>query len=83
MRRSPRSAAMSAPVSYGDAHAAAMKRNPYLRGSITGAGTFLGGVLLTLPFLIPHYRAALGAVSYLCWAGRQHADLLRETADSS
>ena len=33
--------------------------NPYLRGSITGAGTFLGGVLHTLPFLIPHYRAAL------------------------
>jgi hypothetical protein len=33
--------------------------NPYLRGSITGAGTFLGGVLHTLPFLIPSYRAAL------------------------
>jgi erythrin-vacuolar iron transport family protein len=33
--------------------------NPYLRGSITGAGTFLGGILHTLPFLIPHYRAAL------------------------
>ena len=33
--------------------------NPYLRGSITGAGTFLGGVLHTVPFLIPHYRAAL------------------------
>lgn len=33
--------------------------NPYLRGSITGAGTFLGGVLHTLPFLIPQYRAAL------------------------
>ena len=32
---------------------------PYLRGSITGAGTFLGGVLHTLPFLIPAYRAAL------------------------
>ena len=37
--------------------------NPVIRGSITGAGTFLGGVLHTLPFLIPHYRAALiGAV---------------------
>jgi VIT1/CCC1 family predicted Fe2+/Mn2+ transporter len=35
--------------------------NPYLRGSITGAGTFLGGVLHTLPFLIPQYRAALVA----------------------
>jgi VIT1/CCC1 family predicted Fe2+/Mn2+ transporter len=32
---------------------------PYLRGSITGAGTFLGGVLHTLPFLIPAYHAAL------------------------
>jgi hypothetical protein len=27
--------------------------NPYLRGAITGAGTFLGGILHTLPFLIP------------------------------
>ena len=33
--------------------------NPYLRGAITGAGTFLGGVLHTLPFLIPAYGAAL------------------------
>ncbi len=33
--------------------------NPHLRGSITGAGTFLGGVLHTLPFLIPAYRPAL------------------------
>src|SRR5437660_9294579 len=33
--------------------------NPFVRGSITGAGTFLGGILHTLPFLIPHYRAAL------------------------
>jgi len=33
--------------------------NPYLRGAITGAGTFLGGVLHTLPFLIPQLRAAL------------------------
>jgi hypothetical protein len=33
--------------------------SPYLRGTITGAGTFLGGVLHTLPFLIPAYRAAL------------------------
>ena len=35
--------------------------NPYVRGSITGTGTFLGGILHTLPFLIPHYRAALMA----------------------
>src|SRR6476659_2216274 len=33
--------------------------NPVVRGTITGAGTFLGGILHTLPFLIPHYRAAL------------------------
>src|SRR5579859_1941577 len=33
--------------------------NPFLRGKITGAGTFLGGILHTLPFLIPAYRAAL------------------------
>jgi VIT1/CCC1 family predicted Fe2+/Mn2+ transporter len=33
--------------------------NPYLRGLITGFGTFFGGILHTLPFLIPHYRAAL------------------------
>jgi len=32
---------------------------PYLRGAITGAGTFLGGVLHTLPFLIPQYRLAV------------------------
>jgi VIT1/CCC1 family predicted Fe2+/Mn2+ transporter len=30
-----------------------------VRGSITGGGTFLGGVLHTLPFLIPHYRVAI------------------------
>jgi len=33
--------------------------SPYLRGLITGAGTFLGGVLHTLPFLIPAYHVAL------------------------
>lgn len=33
--------------------------SPYLRGAITGFGTFLGGVLHTLPFLIPQYRAAV------------------------
>ena len=35
--------------------------NPYLRGAITGAGTFAGGILHTLPFLIPQYQAALTA----------------------
>ena len=33
--------------------------NPFVRGGITGAGTFLGGILHTLPFLIPHYQAAI------------------------
>jgi VIT1/CCC1 family predicted Fe2+/Mn2+ transporter len=33
--------------------------NPFVRGSITGVGTFLGGILHTLPFLISHYRAAI------------------------
>src|SRR3954465_1075254 len=27
--------------------------NPLARGAITGAGTFLGGIVHTLPFLIP------------------------------
>jgi len=35
--------------------------NPAVRGTITGGGTFLGGILHTLPFLIPHYHVALGA----------------------
>jgi len=33
--------------------------NPLRRGLITGAGTFVGGIVHTLPFLIPQYRAAL------------------------
>src|SRR2546421_11809752 len=33
----------------------------YRRGAITGTGTFLGGVLHTLPFLIPAYHVALVA----------------------
>ena len=33
--------------------------NPVTRGAITGGGTFIGGILHTLPFLIPHYHAAL------------------------
>jgi erythrin-vacuolar iron transport family protein len=35
--------------------------NPFVRGAITGVGTFVGGVLHTLPFLIPHYHVALVA----------------------
>jgi erythrin-vacuolar iron transport family protein len=37
--------------------------NPAVRGVITGLGTFVGGILHTLPFLIPHYHAALVAAS--------------------
>jgi erythrin-vacuolar iron transport family protein len=33
--------------------------NPVMRGAITGVGTFLGGILHTLPFLIPHYEVAI------------------------
>jgi erythrin-vacuolar iron transport family protein len=33
--------------------------NAYVRGAITGVGTFLGGIVHTLPFLIPSYRVAL------------------------
>src|SRR5918912_2654743 len=33
--------------------------SPVARGTITGIGTFAGGILHTLPFLIPHYRVAL------------------------
>jgi erythrin-vacuolar iron transport family protein len=32
---------------------------PVARGSITGGGTFIGGILHSLPFLIPHYGVAL------------------------
>jgi len=33
--------------------------NPWVRGAITGGGTFLGGVFHTLPFLINHYHTAI------------------------
>ena len=33
--------------------------NPWVRGAITGGGTFLGGVFHTLPFLINHYHVAI------------------------
>ena len=33
--------------------------NPIMRGGITGGGTFMGGILHTLPFLIPTYHVAL------------------------
>jgi VIT1/CCC1 family predicted Fe2+/Mn2+ transporter len=33
--------------------------SPVKRGAITGAGTFFGGILHTLPFLWPNYHAAI------------------------
>ena len=33
--------------------------SPWSRGLITGGGTFLGGILHTLPFLIPTYHVAI------------------------
>ena len=33
--------------------------NPVMRGTITGVGTFIGGILHSLPFLIPHYSVAV------------------------
>ena len=33
--------------------------SPVMRGSITGGGTFLGGILHSLPFLISSYSVAL------------------------
>lgn len=37
--------------------------HPAIRGGITGVGTFIGGILHTLPFLIPHYHAAVVAAA--------------------
>lgn len=33
--------------------------HPFIRGSIVGLATFAGGILHTLPFLIPHFQTAL------------------------
>jgi VIT1/CCC1 family predicted Fe2+/Mn2+ transporter len=33
--------------------------HPFRRGTITGVATFVGGVLHTLPFLIPNYHVSL------------------------
>jgi len=33
--------------------------SPVVRGSITGVGTFIGGILHTLPFLITNYHTAV------------------------
>ena len=36
---------------------------PLTRGLITGGGTFIGGILHTLPFLIPNYHAAVATAA--------------------
>ncbi len=33
--------------------------HPVTRGAITGVGTFIGGILHTLPFLIPNFHVAI------------------------
>ena len=33
--------------------------SPWVRGTITGGGTFIGGILHSLPFLIPQYHVAV------------------------
>jgi VIT1/CCC1 family predicted Fe2+/Mn2+ transporter len=38
--------------------------NPVIRGTITGGGTFVGGILHTLPFLLPSFHAAI--VTAIC-----------------
>src|SRR5919204_1603961 len=35
--------------------------SPFTRGAITGVGTFVGGILHTLPFLVPQYHVAIVA----------------------
>ena len=37
--------------------------SPWVRGTITGGGTFLGGILHSLPFLIPNYHVAVVAAA--------------------
>ncbi len=37
--------------------------SPVARGTITGVGTFMGGILHTLPFLITNYHAAVVAAA--------------------
>ena len=53
------SAAVGAAISMGFAEGLSGRGHPIMRGVITGAATFVGGVLHTLPFLLPHLTAAL------------------------
>ena len=59
------SAAVGAAISMGfaeglsDDGALTGRGHPFVRGAITGGATFMGGILHTLPFLLPHLSAAL------------------------
>jgi erythrin-vacuolar iron transport family protein len=44
-----------------DTGEATERGSPGARGAIVGGGTFLGGILHTLPFLLPSFGAAIGA----------------------
>jgi erythrin-vacuolar iron transport family protein len=44
-----------------DTGEATERGSPGVRGAIVGGGTFLGGILHTLPFLLPSFGAAIGA----------------------
>src|SRR3954453_19291293 len=54
---------MAFPVGPSDTGELTGRGNPVMRGSITGVGTFLGGILHTLPFLIPNYHVAVVAAA--------------------
>ena len=56
--------------------------NPIVRGAITGVGTFIGGILHTLPFLIPHYARRCGRRRRRSCARRLRADRARVTLPS-
>src|ERR1700684_3264534 len=42
---------------------------PVLRGAITGGGTFAGGIVHTLPFLLPGFGAAISAAVVVVASG--------------
>src|SRR5437868_11720164 len=39
--------------------------NPFVRGVITGGGTFVGGAFHTLPFLVSNYRVVILAATFV------------------
>jgi VIT1/CCC1 family predicted Fe2+/Mn2+ transporter len=44
-----------------DTGEATERGSPWARGGIVGGGTFFGGILHTLPFLLPSFGTAMGA----------------------